>query len=173
MKKKLSDIVLQRVSPPDEKPNMTVEDLSGVLVKRLGLTRKESRARHAGLLLELFKYRKDNVPVSVEQISKILQVSQSQAYEELRKWRSLGLLEFVKVPAAGGFVKGYLLTANTCNRLMDKVESSLKSFMRKTRRISKDMDDLLMLEIARSSKPAEKEEAQEKTEGNGGESAEE
>lgn len=148
----MSDIVLQRISPPDQKPDITVNDLSSVLVKRLGITRKESRARHAELLLEMFRYKKDNIPLSVEQISKILQVSQSQSYEELRKWRTLGLLEFVKIPSGSGFVKGYMITANTCNRLMDKVESSLKSFMRKTRRISKDLDDLLMLEIARASR---------------------
>ena len=51
-KKKLSDIVFQRISPPDGKMSMTTDDLSNVLVRRLGLKRKESRAQHHKLLLE-------------------------------------------------------------------------------------------------------------------------
>ncbi|MDI6721688.1 MAG: helix-turn-helix domain-containing protein [Candidatus Aenigmarchaeota archaeon] len=148
-KKKLSDIVFQRVSPPDGKMDLTTEDLADVLVRRLGLKRKESRAKHAKLLLELIKYKKDNIPLSVEQISKILGVSQSQTYEELRKWRTLGLVEFIKVPVGAGYIKGYMITSNTVNRLLDRAESSAKSFFRKTRRIAKDFDDLLMLEMAR------------------------
>ncbi|MBI2971176.1 MAG: hypothetical protein HYY37_02010 [Candidatus Aenigmarchaeota archaeon] len=151
-KKKLSDMVFQRISPPDTKMDMTVEDLANVLVRRLGLKRKESKAQHAKLLLELLKYKKDNVPVSVEKIAQILAVSQSQTYEELRKWRSLGLVEFVKIPTGTDFVKGYMLSSNTVNRLMDRVESSMKGFMRKSRRIAKDFDDLLMLEMARREK---------------------
>ncbi len=161
MKKKLSDMVFQRISPPDTKTDLTVDDLSGVLVKRLGLRRKESRAKHSKLLLELLKYKKDNIPLSIEKISQILEVSQSQTYEELRKWRSLGLVEFVKIPAGNDYVKGYLLTSNTVNRLMDKVESSMKSFMRKTRRIAKDFDDLLMLGMARVAKEDKEEQAEE------------
>jgi predicted transcriptional regulator len=149
MKKKLSDMVFQQAQPPDHKSSLTVEDLSRVLVKRLGLKRKESRSSHEKLLLELLKYRKDNLPMTIDQISSILKVSQSQTYEEIRKWRSLGLVEFVKIPMGQGFTKGYILTANTVNRLMDRVESSIKAFMRQTRRISKDFDDLLMLESAR------------------------
>ena len=61
-KKKLSDMVFMRVEPPDNKINMTADDLSGALVRRLGLKRKESRADHSKLLLELVKYKKDNVP---------------------------------------------------------------------------------------------------------------
>jgi hypothetical protein len=156
-KKKLSDIVFQRVSPPDEKENLTMDDLSVVLVKRLGLKRKESRAQHAKLLLELIKYKKDGIPLSIEKISQILMVSQSQTYEEIRKWRTLGFLEFVKMPAGEGFVKGYMLTGNTVNRLLDRAESATKSFFRKTRRIAKDFDDLLMLEMARQGKPIQEE----------------
>ncbi len=152
MKKKLSDIVFQRVSPPDHKGVLTSEDLSHVLVRRLGLKRKESRARHDKLLLELLKYRKDNIPMSIGQIAQILSVSQSQTYEEIRKWRTLGLIEFVKIPAGTGFIKGYMLTGNTVNRMLDRVESSTKAFFRKTRRIAKDFDDLLMLEVTRSSR---------------------
>jgi len=152
MKKKLSDMVFQRVSPPDNKMNLTTDDLAHVLVKRLGLKRKESRAQHAKLLLELLKYKKENIPLSIEQISAILEVSQSQTYEELRKWRSIGLIEFVKIPAGNDFVKGYMISSNTVNRLMDRVESSMKAFMRKTRRIAKDFDDLLMLGMAREGK---------------------
>ena len=169
MKKKLSDMVFQRVSPPDTKLDLTVDDLSIVLVKRLGLRRKESRAKHSKLLLELLRYKKDNIPVSIEKISQILEVSQSQTYEELRKWRSLGLVEFVKIPTGNDYVKGYLLTSNTVNRLMDKVESAMKSFMRKTRRIAKDFDDLLMLGIARGAKDEKSGEAVDES----GETAEE
>lgn len=158
-KKKLSDIVFQRISPPDDKDTLTMEDLSHVLVKRLGLKRKESRAQHSKLLLELVKYKKDGIPLTIEQISQILQVSQSQTYEEIRKWRTLGFLEFVKMPAGEGFVKGYMLTGNTVNRLLDRAESATKSFFRKTRRIAKDFDDLLMLEMARQGKPIKEEEA--------------
>ncbi len=151
-KKKLSDMVFQRISPPDSKLNLTTEDLSVVFVRRIGLKRKESRAQHAKLLLELLKYKKENIPLEIGKISKILCVSQSQTYEEIRKWRSLGLVEFIRIPAADGFVKGYMLTAGTANRLIDKAEASAKAFFRKTRRIAKDFDDLLMLEMARSSK---------------------
>ncbi|MFC2143317.1 hypothetical protein ACFLQN_02870 [Candidatus Aenigmatarchaeota archaeon] len=151
-KKKMSDIVLHSENPPDHKAEMTIEDLSKVMVRRLGLKRKESKANHAKLLVELLKYRKDNIPLEIEKIASILTVSQSQAYEELRKWRTLGLVEFVKIPGPEGFTKGYMMPANTTNRLLDKVESSLKSFLRKTRRIAKDFDDLLMLEVARSGK---------------------
>lgn len=169
MKKKLSDIVFQRISPPDHKASLSSEDLSNVIVRRLGLKRKESRARHDRLLLEMLRYRKDNIPLSIEQIASILAVSQSQTYEEIRKWRTLGLVEFVKIPAGNGFVKGYMLTGNTVNRMLDRVESSTKAFMRKTRRIAKDFDDLLMLEMTRaergSPKTAEelKEEAKEES----------
>lgn len=151
-KKKLSDIVFHRISPPDHKAEMTPEDLSNVLVRRLGLKRKESKANHAKLLLELLKYRRDNIPIGIEKIAEILSVSQSQAYEEIRKWRTLGLVEFVKIPAGTSMIKGYMMPVTTTNRLLDRVESSLKSFMRKTRRIAKDFDDLLMLEKARTSK---------------------
>src|SRR3989339_1133007 len=108
-KKKLSDIVFQRIIPPDTNATLTPDDLSHVLVRRLGLKRKESRAQHNKLLLELIKYRKENVPVSIEKISQILQVSQSQTYEEIRKWRTLGIVEFVRLPTGQGFIKGYML----------------------------------------------------------------
>ena len=49
-KKIMSDIVLHSENPPDHKAEMTVEDLSKVLVRRLGLKRKESKANHAKLL---------------------------------------------------------------------------------------------------------------------------
>ena len=161
-KKKLSDMVFIRVEPPDNKINITTDDLSVALVRRLGLKRKESRADHSKLLLELLKYRKENIPLSIEQISQILAISQSQTYEEIRKWRTLGLMEFVKIPSGNDFIKGYMLTAPTVNRLLDRVESATKAFMRKTRRIAKDFDDLLMLEVARTMKPEK--EAQETVE---------
>ena len=149
-KRKLSDIVFQRISPPDTNATLTPDDLSHVLVRRLGLKRKESRAKHDRLLLELLKFRKENVPLSIEKISQVLGVSQSQTYEEIRKWRSLGLIEFVKMPAGESYVKGYMLTGQTVNRLLDKAEASTKAFFRKTRRIAKDFDDLLMLGMARA-----------------------
>lgn len=155
-RKKLSDIVFIRISPPDHKTELAKEDLSSILVKRLGLKRKEGRADHAKLLLEFIKYRKDNIPLGFEDISKILGVSQSQTYEELRKWRTLGLIEFVKIPVGNDFSKGYMLTGNTVNRLLDKVESNTKAFLRKTRRIAKDFDDLLMLDMARLTKDMKK-----------------
>lgn len=154
----MSDMVFQRVSPPDNKMNLTIDDLAHVLVKRLGLKRKESRAQHAKLLLELLRYKKENIPLNIEQMSAILAVSQSQTYEELRKWRSIGLVEFVKIPAGNGFVKGYMISSNTVNRLMDRVEGSMKAFMRKTRRIAKDFDDLLMLGMARKGKDGQESE---------------
>ena len=154
-KKKLSDIVFQRIEPPDSKSDLTTKDLADVLVRRLGLKRKESRANHSQLLLELIKFKKDNIPLSIEKISQILTVSQSQTYEELRKWRTLGLIEFVKIPQGEGFVKGYMITATTVNRMLDRVESATKSFFRKTRRIAKDFDDLLMLGMARAERNKE------------------
>ncbi|HLD83477.1 MAG TPA: hypothetical protein VI979_01325, partial [archaeon] len=54
---------------------------------------------------------------------------------------------------SSGFTKGYLLTANTTNRLLDRVESAMKAFMRKTRRISKDFDDLMTIGQARKDIP--------------------
>jgi len=156
-KKKLSDMVFQRVSPPDDKPQLTPEDLSNVLVRRLGLKRKESRADHANLLLELMKLRRENIPIGIDKIAQILGISQSQAYEEIRKWRTVGLLEFVKVPMGQGFSKGYMLTAPTTNRLLDKVEMNFKAFMRRTRRIAKDFDDLIGLEAARAGKEVKEE----------------
>jgi predicted transcriptional regulator len=155
MKKKLSDIVFQRISPPDAKTDLGAEDLSAVIVRRLGLKRKESKAKHDKLLLELLKYRKDNIPVEIDKIAQILGVSKSQTYEEMRKWRTLGLIEFIKIPSGVGFAKGYMLTAPTVNRLLDHVESSTKSFFRKTRRIAKDFDDLLMLGAARANRNVE------------------
>lgn len=153
--KKLSDMVFHRVSPPDDATNLTAEDLAFVLVKRLGLKRKESRANHAALLTTLLKYRRDNIPVDITKMAEVLSVSQSQAYEEIRKWKSLGLLEFVKLPnGQGGFLKGYMVAAPTMNRLLDKVEASMKAFLRKTRRIAKDFDDIGMSETARHGKEA-------------------
>lgn len=151
-KKKLSDIVFIRISPPDHKQDITQEDLARIIVRRLGLKRKEGKASHDKLLLEMIKYKKDNIPLGFEDISRILGVSQSQTYEELRKWRTLGLVEFVKIPQGNSLIKGYMLTGNTVNRLLDRVESSTKSFLRKTRRIAKDFDDLMMLGMARKEK---------------------
>ncbi|MBI4896604.1 MAG: helix-turn-helix domain-containing protein [Candidatus Aenigmarchaeota archaeon] len=161
-KRSSSSLVLQHVNPPDSKSELTIDDLSDVLVRRLGLKRKESKAKHDVLLKEMIKYKKDNVPVSIEQIAGILGVSQSQCYEEIRKWRTLGLLEFVKIPAGAGIVKGYMISGVTMNRMLDKVESEMKSFLRKTRRIAKDFDDLLMLDGVRKTKQESEQKIDEK-----------
>ena len=39
-KKRLSDMVFQRISPPDHQKDLTPEDLAEVLVRRLGLKEK-------------------------------------------------------------------------------------------------------------------------------------
>lgn len=164
MKKKLSDIVLKNIYPPDYKKNLTVKDMAEVLVQRLGLKRKKARANHARLLIELLKFKKDNIPVTIEQIAGFLEVSQSQAYEEIRKWRTIGIIEHVKIPQGINLIKGYMLTASTINRLMDKVESSLNSFTRRTRRIAKDFDDAYQLELIRPSVNKNIEEVEENNE---------
>ncbi|MAH43327.1 hypothetical protein CL614_06465 [archaeon] len=151
-KKKLSDIVLHRISPPDFQDEVTVEDLAKVLVRRIGLQRKKSRADHAKLLLELMKFKKEKTPITIEKISDILGVSISQTYEEIRKWRSLGIIEFTKTDMGFDTIKGYMLSGPTVNRLLDHVESSLKGFLRETRRIAKDFDDNFMLSFARDEK---------------------
>lgn len=154
MKKTDSDMVFKPVSPPDYKKTMSSKDLCDVIVSRLGLKRKASRADHAKLLMEMLSYKKENVPMDIETMAKILGVSPSQAYEELRKWRTIGFIEFVKLPNATGsdVNKGYILAAPTVNRLIDKTESSINAFLRETRRISKDFDDMFMLEIVRKEK---------------------
>ena len=148
-KKMLSDMVFKNVGPPDYKKSINAHDLAEVIVQRLGVKRKESRANHANMLKELMRLKKENVPVDIKQIAQFLSVSQSQAYEEIRKWRTLGIIERVKIPAGEGFIKGYMLSAPTVNRLMDKVDSSIGAFMRHTRRIAKDFDDVFQLEIVR------------------------
>ena len=154
MKKAVSDILLKQVTPPDYKKNLSAKELSEVIVTRLGLKRKASRADHGRLLLELLSFKKENIPLPIEEMAKIMGVSNSQAYEELRKWRTLGLIEFVKLPNKTGSDtnKGYILAAPTVNRMMDRLDSSLNAFMRETRRISKDFDDLFMLEFVRKEK---------------------
>lgn len=148
-KKIMSDIVLKNVSPKDDE-QLTSEILAEILVTRLGLKRKKSVANHAKLLLELLKLKKKGVPVDIGEISRILGVSVSQTYEEIRKWRTLGILEFVSIPRGDSFIKGYMLSSTTVNRLIDRVESSISSFLRKTKRIAKDFDDIFMLEFVRS-----------------------
>lgn len=157
-------MVFQRIAPPDEKANITTHDLCNVLVRRLGLKRKEGRANHAMLLHEMVKYRHENMPVAIDKIAQLLGVSQSQAYEEIRKWRTLGILEFVKIPQGAGFVKGYVLAGQTTNRLLDRVDASFKAFMRRTRRIAKDFDDMVGLEAARAGKADKEPEQPEQTE---------
>ncbi|OYT56355.1 MAG: hypothetical protein B6U68_03515 [Candidatus Aenigmarchaeota archaeon ex4484_14] len=149
-KKRMSDMVFKNIHPPDYKKRLTIRDFSEVIVRRLGVKRKESKANHAKLLEEMLKMKRENIPISIGQVAEYLGVSESQAYEEIRKWRTLGIIEFVKIPVGTDFVKGYMLSATTVNRLIDKVESSFGAFIRRTRRISKDFDDVLQLELARA-----------------------
>ncbi len=153
MKMKLSDIVLKNVNPPDYQTEVSTADLAEVLVRRLGLERKESAAHHAHLLKFLIDNRRMNTPVRIEQIANTLNVSTSQAYEEVRKWRTLNLVSQERVPTPSGeTLKGYVLTGTTVNQLLDKANSSLQAFIRSTRRIAKDYDDQLAAEVARSAK---------------------
>lgn len=154
MKNQMHDIVLKNVQPPDYKASVSSADLAAVLVRRLGLQRKSSQAKHAELLLWLLQRNKESVPVSIEQMAKVLGVSVSQAYEEVKKWRSLSLLEVAKVPVRGSgeYMRGYVLTGATINQLLDKTQSSVNAFIRGTRRIAKDLDDQLSAEVARAAK---------------------
>ena len=154
MKRQLNDILLKNVQPPDYKTSISSADLADVLVRRLGLQRKSSHAKHAELLLWLLQRCKEQVPVTMEQMARVLGVSVSQAYEELKKWRSLSLLEVAKVPVRGSseLMKGYLLAGGTINQLLDRVQSSANAFIRATRRIAKDLDDQLSAEVARAAK---------------------
>ena len=154
MKKKLADMVFKNVNPPDYKTVLTSDDLAEIVVQRLGLQRKKSRALHAKLLKFLLHSRKNNTPIDIETIAKVLSVSVSQAYEEVRKWRTLKVLEFVKVPVqdSNEYMKGYMLSGTTVNQLIDKAQSSTNAFFRSTRRIAKDFDDQIAAEAARDSK---------------------
>ena len=153
MRKKLSDIVLKNISPPDYKKTIEIFDLAEVLVQRLGVKRKFSRANHAKLLKSLIYSKKINVPMDINDISKVLGVSISQTYEELRKWRTIGPIGMVKIEMEGNKqLKGYMLTGSTVNQLLDKVQSNLNAFIRKTRRIAKDFDDMIMMEATRKEK---------------------
>lgn len=149
MKKTMSDIVFKDIYPADYKKDLSAMDLAEVLVQRLGVKRKKSKANHAKLLLELLKMKKENIPVTIEQIAASLEISPSQSYEEIRKWRTLGLIEHVKIPQGTDMIKGYMLNGNTVNRLLDRVESSVTTFIRRTRRIAKDFDDAYQLELVR------------------------
>ncbi len=154
MKHQLIDIQLKNIQPPDYKAAVSSADLADVLVRRLGLQRKSSQAKHAALLLWLLQRQREQVPVSIEQMAKVLGVSVSQAYEEVKKWRSIALLEVAKVPVrdSSELLKGYLLAGGTVNQLLDKVQSSANAFIRATRRIAKDLDDQLAAEVARAAK---------------------
>ncbi|HLD57785.1 MAG TPA: hypothetical protein VJA47_05735 [archaeon] len=155
MYKKLADIVLKEVNPPDYKVSLTLDDMSEVLVQRLGLQRKVSRANHAKLLRFLLHAKKNNTPLTIETLAKVMEVSVSQSYEEIRKWRTLGLLEFVKVPVQGvsdQYMKGYTLAASTANQLIDKAQIHINAHVRRSKRIAKDFDDQIAAEIARQAK---------------------
>ncbi len=155
MYKKLADIVLKEVNPPDYKLSLSMDDMAEVLVQRLGLQRKVSRANHAKLLKFLLHSKKSNTPLTIDTIAKILEVSVSQSYEEIRKWRTVGAIEFVKIPVRDSpdqYIKGYTLSASTMNQLIDRVQSQINAFIRRTKRIAKDFDDQISAEIARQAK---------------------
>jgi hypothetical protein len=155
MKKKISDIVLKNINPPDYKTVLSSDDLAEILVQRLGLQRKVSQAKHAKLLKFLMHAKKNNTPLDIETIADVLGVSVSQTYEELRKWRTLRLLEFVRVPVKDSdkLMKGYLLAGSSVNQLVDRATSSINMFIRQTRRIAKDFDDYVSTEVARKALP--------------------
>jgi len=155
MKKKISDIVLKNVNPPDYKAVLSSDDLAEIIVQRLGVQRKVSQANHAKLLKFLLHARRNNTPLDIETIAQVLGVSVSQTYEELRKWRTLRLLEFVRVPVKDSdkLMKGYLLAGNSVNQLVDRATSSINMFIRQTRRIAKDFDDYVSAEAARKAIP--------------------
>ena len=155
MYKKMADIVLKEINPPDYKTNLSSDDLAEILVQRLGVQRKVSMARHAKLLKFLLHSRRNNTPLPIETIAKILEVSLSQSYEELRKWRTLGLVTFVKMPVQGTtdqYMKGYVIDGATVNQLIDKAQSQINAFIRRTKRIAKDFDDQVSAEAARQGK---------------------
>ena len=155
MYKKLADIVLKEVNPPDYKLSLSIDDMAEVIVQRLGLQRKISRANHSALLKFLLHSRKTNTPLTIETIAKILEVSVSQSYEEIRKWRTLGLIEFIKIPVRDTpdqFMKGYTLASPTINQLVDRAQSQINAHIRRTKRIAKDFDDQISAEIARQAK---------------------
>lgn len=154
MKKKMADIVLKNAQPPDYKAVLSSDDLAEIIVQRLGLQRKKSMSNHARLLKFLLKLKRDETPTDIQTIAGQLQVSVSQAYEEMRKWRTLNILEFVRVPVQGTkeMMKGYLLGGATVNQLIDRVQASLNAFIRGTKRIAKDFDDQISAEIARDSR---------------------
>ena len=151
MYKRMADVVLKEINPPDFKTTVSSDDLAEILVQRLGLQRKVSMAKHAKLLKFLLHSRRNNTPIPIETIAKVLEVSLSQTYEELRKWRTLGLLTFVKMPVQGTdeFMKGYVLDGSTVNQLIDKAQSQINAFIRRTKRIAKDFDDQISAEAAR------------------------
>ncbi len=116
--------------------------------------REVSVSMHSKLLKFLLHTRRNNTPLPIETMAKILEVSVSQTYEELRKWRTLGLLTFVKMPVQGTneFMKGYVLDGATVNQLIDKAQAQINAFIRRTRRIAKDFDDQVSAEAARQAK---------------------
>ena len=154
MYKKMADIVLKEINPPDYKATLSSDDLAEILVQRLGVQRKVSMAKHAKLLKFLLHTRRNNTPLPIETMAKILEVSVSQSYEELRKWRTLGLITFVKMPVQGTdeFMKGYVLDGATVNQIIDKAQAQINAFIRRTRRIAKDFDDQISAEAARQAK---------------------
>jgi len=149
--KKMADVVLKEINPPDFKTTVSSDDLAEILVQRLGLQRKVSMAKHSKLLKFLLHSRRNNTPIPIETIAKVLEVSLSQTYEELRKWRTLGLLTFIKMPVQGTdeYMKGYILDGSTVNQLIDKAQSQINAHIRRTKRIAKDFDDQVSAEIAR------------------------
>ncbi len=139
----MPDMVFRDADPPE---GYGVRELADTIVFRIGVKRKKSMADHGKLLLEMLRYRKSMLPIDVDEIAKILGVSKPQAYDEIKKWKDLGLVEVVSVPYADSHIRGYMLTAHTINKLIDRIESRARSFIKKTRRLAKELDDYLAVE---------------------------
>ncbi len=130
----------------DVEPGEGLEGLAKAVVEMLGLERKAGSARHEQLLLEFLRMRKKEIPLTIEEIARTLGVSVPQAYHEMRKWKTLGIVDNVRVPAGDGYLKGFMLSASTLNRAMDRVEYRVRALLRKVRRVAKELDDMLAAE---------------------------
>lgn len=139
-KRNLSDIVLQQIKAPEYIEDFSIDKLADILIRRLGIKRKESKANHKKFFLELLKER---YPIPFIDVSRILGVSQSQTYEELRKWRTLGLVKFSNVVDENGNKrKGYALVTNDMKKLIDIVRDVLNKFMNETEEIALNFEKL-------------------------------
>ena len=127
-KRNVSDIMFQQIKAPKYKEDMSVDVLGDILIKRLGLKRRESKAKHKELLKKLIDSEK---PLSFEDVKETLGVSQAQTYEELRKWRTIGILKFVYHGD-----RGYVLVSKNMAELIEKVRKEINTFLDETKNIA-------------------------------------